>query len=146
MEGVMALYEELLKKIEKKRREISDLEARAKVANLHLQVLEESDPEFNFLVAHCIETGTTVTAEDPTVLRSLIKEALQLHISLAAEQGNPEAIYYRQAAPDVWVRYNAARALDPGENITLQINVPGAQRRGVTSELSIVRGLRQKSA
>jgi hypothetical protein len=114
--------------------------------NLHLQVLEEIDPEYGTLVARCLETGTTVTADDAATLRKLITEALQLHIKLAAERGDAEAIYHQRATPDVWVRYNAAASAGPSERVTLEVDVSGTPRRGVKSEISIVRSLQRETA
>jgi hypothetical protein len=125
-------------------REKSMLQNSDPFGNLQFRVLEERDQEYNILVARCLETGTTVTAEDTKTLRDLIKQALQLHITLAAESGKPEAIYYQRATADVWVRYAAASA--PREQVTIEVDVPGASRRGVKSEISIAQIFRRETA
>jgi len=112
--------------------------------HLHFRVLEEVDPEYGTLVARCLETGTTVTADDAPTLRKLITQALQLHIKLAAERGNPEALYHQRATPDVWVRYDAVSAAP--DTVTIEVNLASAPRREVKSEISIAQNLSRATA
>lgn len=112
--------------------------------HLRFRVLEEVDPDYGTLVARCLETGTTVTADDAPTLRKLITTALQLHIKLAAESANPEALYHQRATPDVWVRYDAV-SVKP-DTVRIEVNLSSAPRREVTSEISIAQNIRRKTA
>lgn len=112
--------------------------------HLRFRVLEEVDPEYGILVARCLETGTTATADDPDTLRKLITQALQMHISIAAKRGDPEALYHQRATPDVWVRYDAASTTS--QTVTIEVNLSSAPRREVKSEISIAQNIRRETA
>jgi hypothetical protein len=127
------------------RKENAAMETLNAFRNLRWRVLEEIDPEYQTPTARCLETGTTVTADDPSELRRLITQALQLHIKLAAERKDPEALYRQRAAPDVWVRYDMASA-DEVLRIKIDVNVLGASRRGVQSEISIAQTFDRETA
>jgi hypothetical protein len=109
-------------------------DAKDPFGHLRWRVLEEVDPEYGGLVARCLETGTTVTADEPDALRKLIKQALSLHIKLAAEREDPEALYHERAPADVWVRYDAVSA---PQTETFEVDLSSTPRREVKSEISI---------
>lgn len=113
--------------------------------NLEFRVLEENDPEYGILVARCLETGTTATANDLATLRTLLKQALSLHIKLAMEREDPEALYHQRATADVWARYAAASAMNKEQDF-IEVDVSCAPRREVKSEISIAQNLKRETA
>lgn len=115
--------------------------------NLSLRVLEEFDEEHAMYVARCLETGTVATADSAEACRDLIKETLELEITLAATKRNFPNLFRQPASGEVWARWHAA-AGESGNlsEMTLTVNVTLPTRREVKSEIRISKAFVSKTA
>lgn len=116
-----------------------DMDINSLLGNIELRILEEFDKEHKVFVAHCLETGAVASATDAASLHTLMKETLQLEITLAVRSGDFDNLWKQQAPPDVWTRWHKAAGAGNKEDSTLTFNItlPTTPRREVKSEIRI---------
>jgi hypothetical protein len=118
----------------------------SELENLPLRVLEEYDEEHHTYVARCLDTGAVAVGETPEEAHSIIKQVIASDILLAIQAGHLRGLFRVCAAPDVIDRWYAVKS-DGGEVETekLDIALP-PPKRGVQSELSIVKATHRRTA
>jgi len=72
-----------------------------------LRVLVEYDQKYKFFVAHCLETGNVVTANDADTAEEMIKELLGDEVAYAISHDNLKNLISSPAPMDVWKRWIA---------------------------------------
>ena len=65
------------------------------------RVLICHDEKNSFFVAHCLETGNVVTADDKDTLKEMIKELLEDEISYAIVHNNPKNLFSSPASFEI---------------------------------------------
>jgi hypothetical protein len=116
--------------------------------HLELHVLEEYDEEHETFVARCLETGTVSTANEMDSLREIMRETLQLEITLAARSGNFANLWKRPAPGDVWARwhYAAGSGGKDESTMTISISLGTIPKREVKSEIRITKASISRTA
>ena len=81
-----------------------------------MRVLLEYNQAYKIWTAHCLETGSLITADSPGMATEMIKELLEDEISYAIEHRNLRNLYSSPAPMDVWTKWlQAAKEHDPIE-------------------------------
>jgi hypothetical protein len=88
-----------------------------------LRVLVEFYKRFGAFVAHCLETGSVVTADDRETVVSMIKELLEDEISFAIKHDNVRNLFSSAAPLDVWKKFTQASAKEKPIEIMLNIQI-----------------------
>lgn len=118
----------------------------SELENLRLRVLEEYDEEHNGYVARCLDTGTVATGKTPEEAHSVIKELLESDILLAIQVGHLRGLFRAPASSDVFDRWYAVQSAG-GQVETERLNIAlPSSKRGVQSELSIVKATHRRTA
>jgi hypothetical protein len=96
----------------------------------NFRVLLRQDEKYRVHVAHCIETGSVVTADSEEEVRTMIKELLEDEISFALTNGNLKNLFSSPAPLDVLVEWmNAARERkETVETVELDVDVKETER------------------
>jgi len=103
---------------------ISDL-----VPLFNLRVLLRYDEKYQVNVAHCIETGSVVTADTEEEARTMIKELLEDEILFALTKRNLKNLFSSPAPLDVLVEWmKAARVEKNREVVDLDVNLEQPER------------------
>lgn len=85
------------------------------------RVLLEYDPKYKIFVAQCLQTGSVVSADDPTTAEEMIKELLEDEITYAIEHNNVKNLVSSPAPLDVQVRWQKAAEKEEPRIILLKI-------------------------
>ena len=86
------------------------------------RVLLFHDEKSKFFVAHCLETGNVVTADDPEILKEMIKELLEDEISYAIVHNNPKNLFSSPAPFEIRTRWLKAAEKTAPDILTLDIS------------------------
>jgi len=96
----------------------------------NLRVLLRYDKTYGVHVAHCIETGSIVTADTSDDAKNMIKELLEDEIDFALKNGNLKNLFSSPASLDVLVQWiNAAQTKIDTE--FLNVNLKEARLREI---------------
>jgi hypothetical protein len=101
-----------------------------------LRVLAEYDATYQTHVAYCLETGSVVTANNCTDLKSMMKELLEDEVSFAIEHKNLTNLFSNPASYEIFVKWQEALEKGKVEEIPLDLENPvrprgpgGAERK-----------------
>jgi hypothetical protein len=86
-----------------------------------LRVLVEYDQKYKFFVAHCLQTGNVVTAEDADTAEEMIKELLVDEVTYAITHNNLKNLLSSPAPMDVWKRWSVTAAQNGTKTFKLDI-------------------------
>ncbi len=104
-----------------------------------LRVLLRYDEKYKIHVAHCVETGSVVTAESPNDACDMIKELLEDEISFALKHRNLKNLFSSPASLEVLVQWlNAAEAKKP-ETVYLDVDFRELELREIEPKNSNLR-------
>lgn len=96
-----------------------------------LRVLLRHDEKYNIHVAHCIETGSVVTAEIAQDACEMMKELLEDEISFALKNRNLRNLFSSPAPLEVLMQWlNAARERTP-RTVYLDVNFKELELREI---------------
>jgi len=73
---------------------------------IDLRVLVEYDKKHKFFVAHCLQTGNVVTADDSDTAVDMIKELLVDEVSYAIVHSNLRNLFASPAPLEIWKRWS----------------------------------------
>lgn len=100
-------------------------------ALFNLRVLLRHDEKYDVHVAHCIETGSVVTADSSQDARLMMKELLEDEIAFALKNKNLKNLFSSPATLEVVVQWlNAARGKQPDVEY-LDVNLNGLELREI---------------
>jgi hypothetical protein len=85
------------------------------------RVLIEHDPKYNFYVAHCLQTGSVVTADETEVAEDMIRELLEDEISYAVIHNNLKNLLSSPAPLEVWKKWSKAAEIQAPKIVPLNI-------------------------
>ena len=85
------------------------------------RALLEYDSKYKIFIAHCLETGSVVSADDPDTAKEMIKELLEDEITYAIERKSLKNLLSSPAPLDVHIRWQQAAEKTPPEKMTLNI-------------------------
>jgi hypothetical protein len=88
-----------------------------------LRVLVEFNKGFSAFIAHCLETGSVVTADDRETVVLMMKELLEDEISFAINHENLRNLFSSPAPLDVWKKFTQASAHKAPQKIKLNIQI-----------------------
>jgi hypothetical protein len=86
-----------------------------------LRVLVEYDKKYKFFVAHCLQTGNVVTADDADTAEEMIKELLGDEVTYAISHNNLKNLFSSPAPMDVWKRWSITAAQNGTKTFKLDI-------------------------
>jgi hypothetical protein len=85
------------------------------------RVLIEHDPKYSFYVAHCLQTGSVVTADDVDTAEDMMKELLEDEISYAVVHNNLKNLMSTPAPLEIWRQWSRAAAITEPKKVKLNI-------------------------
>lgn len=86
-----------------------------------LRVLIEFDTKYKFYVAHCLQTGSVVTADNVENTEGMIKELLEDELSYAIVHGNLKNLFSTPAPLEIWKKWSIAAAKSQPKKVKLNI-------------------------
>jgi hypothetical protein len=105
---------------------------------INLRVLALYDTNYKTHVAHCLETGSVVTADTKEVLKKMIQELLEDEISYALQTKNIANLFSSPAPFDLWLQWQEAAKHREPDVIELKIEDPAHGRnREVETEVRV---------
>jgi hypothetical protein len=87
-----------------------------------LRVLAEFNNTYNVFVAHCLETGSVITASDEDMLKEMMKELLEDELSYALQHKSFANLFSSPAPFDVWKKWYEVANLRAPESIPLSVD------------------------
>ena len=91
------------------------------------RVLKYYDEKSKFFVAHCLETGNVVSADDENTLTDMIKELLEDEISYAIVHKNLKNLFSSPAPLDI--RTSWYKAAQENGTKTIPLNISARELR-----------------
>lgn len=95
------------------------------------RVLLRFDAKYDVHVAHCIETGSVVTADSSEQAEEMIKELLEDEILHALKNRNLKNLYSSPASLDVLVKWFNAAQKSGTRNVPLEVNFKEVEIREI---------------
>lgn len=88
-----------------------------------LRVLTEYNSEYKYFVAHCLETGNVVTADDQEGVINLMLEILKDEVVYALEHEDFSNLLSNPAPAHVWFKWKEAAKLTTPQQYPLDIPI-----------------------
>ena len=85
------------------------------------RVLTEKDSTYGYSVAHCLETGTVVTADDHETVVEMMLEVLQDEILYALKHRDYSNLFSSPAPADVWQKWKEAAKRNKPIQMNLEV-------------------------
>ena len=89
----------------------------------NFRVLLRKDGKYGVYVAHCVETGSVVTAETEEDAKTMMRELLEDEISFALRHGNLKNLFSSPAPMAVLLQWMEAARDKAPTTVELDINV-----------------------
>jgi hypothetical protein len=87
------------------------------------RVLIEFDSKFKMYVAHCLNTGNVVSADDSETTVQMMKEVLEDEVFHAIKYENFSNLFANTAQPDIWDRWNVLARKQKPREIPLNVKI-----------------------
>ena len=105
----------------------------------NLRVLLRHDEKYGVFVAHCLETGSVVTAESSEDVRRMIQELLEDEILFALKHRNLKNLFSSPAPLDVLLQWMKAVKENEPETIYLDVNFQESELSAIESKNPSIR-------
>jgi hypothetical protein len=89
-----------------------------------LRVLIEKDSTYGYFVAHCLETGNVVTADDSKTVTQMMLEVLYDEVAYALKNKDYTNLFSSPAPSPIWEKWSdaAEKVIPREERLEVQAN------------------------
>lgn len=87
------------------------------------RVLVEFDSKYKTFVAHCLNTGNVVSADDAETVEQMMKEVLEDEVYHAIKFENYSNLFSSTAPPEIWKKWHALATIQKPREIKLDLKI-----------------------